>query len=99
MTPRQSRQVVGAFVASLGAITLATEACLRVQAPLWAAAPALALAGVMAFAGMLLVMRATDARRIRVWRAGWPRQRYLCPAEQTARGEYRSGRQSVEAVC
>ncbi len=67
--PRTSKRIVGAFVASLGAITLATEACVRAQVPLRAAVPALILAGLAAFSGTLLVTLATRVRRRR--RPAW----------------------------
>ncbi len=99
MRPGEARRMVGAFVASLGAVTLATEACLRAQVPLWAAVPTLALAGMAAFAVSLLVALAIDARRTRLRRRSRQRRRDLCLAKQTARVEFHPGRPSAEVVC
>lgn len=69
MIPWRANQVVTAFVAALGGVTAATEACLKRSVPLGTAALLVAAAGVLTFTGALSALALLSFARNPVRRA------------------------------
>lgn len=89
MIPWRYNQVIMSFVLSLGAVNLATEACLRARVPWWASVPLLAFAGLGTFAVALLTFGRVNVQRNRARMAA---ARRLRRAAQGFYGQVQVGR-------